>query len=65
MTRLYVGVEWKEKTRKTITTLKRTNTKEITAVDQKMQDVQKLAEDRYAWKTMISALCAKLDTRGK
>jgi hypothetical protein len=30
------------------TTLKRTITKEITAVDLKMQDIEKLAEDRDA-----------------
>jgi hypothetical protein len=45
------------------TTLKRAITKEIAAVNLKIQDLQKLAEDRDAWKPMTSALCAKLDTR--
>jgi hypothetical protein len=42
------------------TTLKRTITKEITAADLKIQDLQKLAEDHDAWKTMTSALCGNL-----
>jgi hypothetical protein len=44
------------------TTLKRTTTKETSAGDLKIDDLQKLSEDHNAWKTMPSALCAKLDT---
>jgi hypothetical protein len=55
----------KRKQGRPTTTWKRTITKEITAVNLKIQDLQKLAEDRDAWKTMTSALCAKLDTRGR
>jgi hypothetical protein len=53
----------KRKQERTRTTLKRTITKEITAVDLQIQDLEKLAEDRFAWITMTSALCAKLDIR--
>jgi hypothetical protein len=47
------------------TTLKRTIPKEITAVNLKIQDLQKLAEDRDAWTTMTPAICTKPDTRGR
>jgi hypothetical protein len=55
----------KRKQGRPITTLKRTITKEITAVNLKIQDLQKLDEDRDTWETMTTALFAKLDTRGK
>jgi hypothetical protein len=47
------------------TTLKRTIPKEMITIDLKIKDLQKLAEDRDAWKTMTSAICAKLETRGR
>ena len=47
------------------TTLKRTIEKEITTAGMKMNDLEQLAVDRQAWRAMISALCAKLGTRGK
>ena len=46
------------------TTLRRTFTNELKSTGINAQDLQSLATDRQAWRTMTSALCAKLGKRG-
>ena len=45
-------------------TLRRTIEREAKTIGLKTQDLQDLATNRKEWKTMTSALCAKLGTRG-
>jgi hypothetical protein len=42
----------------------RTIMNELKSNNFKIPDLQSLASDRQAWRTMTSALCAKHDTRG-
>ena len=45
-------------------TLRRTIEREAKTIGLKTQDLQDMATNRKEWKTMTSALCAKLSTRG-
>jgi hypothetical protein len=45
-------------------TLRRTIEREAKTIGLKTQDLQNLATNRKEWKTITSALCAKLGTRG-
>jgi hypothetical protein len=45
-------------------TLKRTIEREAKAIGLKIEDLQNIVANRQTWRTMTSALCAKLGTRG-
>jgi indole-3-glycerol phosphate synthase len=54
----------KRKRRRPKETLRRTIEREAKTIGLKTQDLQDLATNRKEWKTMTSALFAKLGTRG-